>query len=162
MVTAHLFTSDLSRCSGAWPPSSAVTLSQALMCNHWADLLLRQLNYSHMLLGSTQNLEIELQVTYGIIYDYRNIMVPFCLCPCLPSNLHDWKPCAAHQEQRFPSGWRMAAALLCHIKPLFWDKLAMLSPWDAARVCPSCGMDWPSLMVCSTLKYQVDIILYAN
>lgn len=74
------------------------------MCNHWADLLHRQLNYSLMLLGSTQNLEIELQVTFGIIYDYINIMVPFCLCPYLPSNLHDWKPRAAHQEQRFPSG----------------------------------------------------------
>jgi len=39
VVTARLFTSGLSRSSGAWPLSSAVTCSQAPMCNHRADLL---------------------------------------------------------------------------------------------------------------------------
>lgn len=69
------------------------------MCNHQADPHRRQLNYSHMLLGSTWNLETEPQVTYGIIYDYRSITESFCLSPCLPSYVHDCKPCGMHQVE---------------------------------------------------------------
>lgn len=65
----------------------------------------RQLNYSHMLLGSMQNLETELQVIYGIIYDYRNILVPSCLSPCLPSYAHSCRTHAVHQAQTTPSKW---------------------------------------------------------